>query len=104
MRTLDDILNQPKKKRSKPQFLYIISCGDLIKIGVTNNIEQRLVTLQTGNPHEMILEHFERKNEAYKIEAYLHRIFEPYKVRGEWFKGITIRDIRSKILMCHEFD
>lgn len=103
MRQLEDILKKPKKKR-KPLFLYVVSCGPLLKIGVTNNIEQRISTLQTGNPHEIILEHFEEKNQAYQIEAYLHRIFDSHKVRGEWFQGITIRDIRSKILMCHEFD
>jgi len=103
MRHLDEILSK-KKRPKKQEYLYILSCGDLLKIGVTNNIEERIKTLQTGNPQQIILEHIEQRNEAYKIETYLHQQFQSFHVRGEWYKGLTVRDIRSKILMAHDYD
>lgn len=105
MRPLNDVVNSKKKGRKNiPSQLYILSCGDLIKIGVTNDIEQRIRTLQTGNPLPIILEHIETKNHPYKIESYLHRIFAQYRIRGEWFSGILVRDIRAKMLMYHDYD
>lgn len=105
MRELSNILKQQSKKRKKKdEFLYILSCGDMIKIGVTNDITSRLSTLQTGNPIEIKLEYIEQRKEAYKVEAYLHQMFSPYHIKGEWFKGITVNDVRIKILMCHHLD
>lgn len=106
MRSLDDVVSRQAKKlkHNKSAQVYILSCGDLIKIGVTNDIKQRLASLQTGNPVPIVLEYIEDKNQPYKVESYLHRTFNSYRIRGEWFKGITVRDIRIKMLMCHDCD
>lgn len=105
MRDLQRVVEATTKKRKKKDLnVYIVSCGDLIKIGVTNDIDKRVKTLQTGNPFPIVVEFVEQKRQAYKIESYLHRMFEQYRVQGEWFKGITVRDVRAKMLMCHDFD
>lgn len=96
-------LKQKKKDRS-PSQLYVVSCNGLFKIGVTKDIERRIKTLQTGNAHEIKLEYIEERNQPYKIERYLHRVFDKHRIKGEWFEGISLRDIRVQILMCHDYD
>lgn len=89
----------PKKQKSKSTHLYVLSCGDKVKIGVTNNIEQRLKTLQTGNPTPINLEYIEERLNPEKAEHYLHRCFQHKRVNGEWFEYISIRDIRIKLML-----
>ena len=71
-------------------YIYLIRAGstDYYKIGVTNNIEQRLKALQVSN-HEVlecvaISNHMEIR-EAYINEAKIHTKYEKFRVHGEWF-------------------
>lgn len=82
--------------------LYILSCNNLIKIGVTNNIDQRVKTLQTGNPHPIIVEYVESRFKPHKAEKYLHRVFQKHCVLGEWFQDITVQQIRAHLMMFHD--
>ena len=71
-------------------YVYIISDGDSYKIGVTNCLEKRLSSLQTGNPRRLFVYRFievESDDEAYRIENNLHRIFDDYRLEGEWFSS-----------------
>lgn len=68
----------------KHEDLYMIRCGPYVKIGVTNDIERRLISLQSGNPYLIELVGLwkgegHREKEWHEALAHLH-------VRGEWFK------------------
>jgi hypothetical protein len=70
-----------------------------IKIGVAENPERRLSTLQGGNPDEIRLEFYlccADRESAYQVEAHLHRRYAAYRVNGEWF-SIGIDSVISDI-------
>ena len=90
--------------RKKANQIYIISCGDLLKIGVTNDIDKRIKNLQTGNPKPLTLEFVQEKNNPYKVENYLHIRLQKHRIKGEWFEGITVHDIRVQLMLCTEYD
>lgn len=83
--------------------LYVLSCneGQFTKIGVckTDAFERRLKNLQTGNPYKINVEWVEDRTEANKAERYLHRAFQDFQTHGEWFEGITLNDIRIKLML-----
>lgn len=68
-----------------------------IKIGRTNEIETRLIKLQTGNDCELkIIKTIpcESFNDSCKLESSLHSLFHNFHIRGEWFK-ITDEQLES---------
>lgn len=70
---------------NRPGFVYLITDGELVKIGKANSVPSRVNQLQTGNPRELwILAHgkFQYPQTA---EAELHACLEKYRKRGEWF-------------------
>ena len=90
---------------AKKHYVYIIrekglSNRQLIcKIGLSNNVEQRLKTLQGANTRELqIMETFHVGNyygEAKKIEDKIQSMF--HKEKGEWFK-FNPTDFKMKAL------
>ena len=88
--------------KNKSTHLYVLKCGDLYKIGVTNNIARRVKTLQIGNPKPISVEYIEERYKPHKAEHYLHQQFSTRRVKGEWFKDLTIREIRSTLFMFHD--
>ena len=83
-------LNQKRsrKKVSTTVYLYAMSAGNEIKIGVSSDPDSRRGDMQTGNAKEIELlwrlGPVERK-EAFKLEKKLHRKCKRFNVRGEWF-------------------
>jgi hypothetical protein len=80
---------------------YIIELQDRLKIGISENVPQRINNLknQAGINKKEILNLFHFVNCAI-FEARLKRLFEPYKASGEWFykKGLVelfINEIRN---------
>ena len=69
-------------------FVYALRSGDYIKIGVAKTIEQRVKTLQTGNPIKIEIEHLKKTNNvfAYIDEKRLHKKLKKYHVMNEWYK------------------
>lgn len=63
-------------------------------MGVSSDPERRLRNMQTGNVKELVLEHYELKNEPYKVEKIVHRHLDEYRSKGEWFIGCSLNDIR----------
>lgn len=55
-----------------------------VKIGWTVNVAARLSGLQVGSPHSLFLIRVIDGGPA--TEAWLHRRFEAFRVRGEWFR------------------
>lgn len=60
-----------------------------VKVGKAKHPEQRLKTLQTGNPVELKLIgkiRCQSDKHALEIEKLFHQKFKKYRIRGEWFK------------------
>jgi hypothetical protein len=72
-------------------FVYFIldEKSDAIKIGKSDNVSERLSTLQTGNPNPLkIVKIIECKTakQAHTKEKKLHNKFKKIHLNGEWFK------------------
>jgi hypothetical protein len=67
-------------------YLYFIkmSMTDIIKIGISKNIEKRLSGIQTGNPYELeVLNKFKCSNSG--LEKLVHKLYKLNRIKGEWF-------------------
>ena len=85
----DKILEEDEDKINDcNNFVYFITDGDYIKIGVANNLENRLSALQTSNAKELKILFsipMKDKESAYALELFLHNTYKSKNVRGEWF-------------------
>lgn len=100
-----------KKKKGRPNHhidyeknkfrVYFILAHCWVKIGYSEDVEQRLATFQTGCPYEMRI-HFtlpcESEAHARDLERTLHDLFKKRGAhhRGEWFKWQIVKPILSK--------
>lgn len=84
-RVIESVLPQDSRSR---QYIYIIKNpdNDRIKIGVSNNVEKRIATLETGagTKLDLIYKSLVCSN-AFNIERDVHKYFEEYRIFGEWF-------------------
>ena len=79
----------------KTTYIYAIQEDKLshkapVKIGLARNVEARLTNLQVGNPTKLIIRAKIgplSPKEASHLEKKLHRTYNRYKIRGEWFSG-----------------
>lgn len=87
----------------KKSCLYVIGCGDMMKIGITNNPKSRLLSLSNANISQLnlirLFEYNVDKYSAYQdqykdVEKKLHVIFDKYRIKGEWF---NLKDRISKL-------
>lgn len=69
------------------QLIYGIRSGKFIKVGVTEDLYQRLEALRLHNPHPMHIAFLFNviDYDAYRIEAEAHRILAKRRHMGEWF-------------------
>ncbi|KKK58276.1 hypothetical protein LCGC14_3046080 [marine sediment metagenome] len=66
--------------------IYFIQAeNDLIKIGYTNDVKQRLRTLRTMSPERLNLMKTIKGDQ--KQETLLHRRFKHLRSHGEWFRS-----------------
>jgi hypothetical protein len=68
--------------------VYILQAGDYIKVGVSNNIKNRINQMQTGNPKKINLiakRSFNKRSEAFYIEGVIHQFLKDHRQSGEWF-------------------
>lgn len=65
--------------------IYFVTDGEYVKIGFTDkdDVQQRLNALQIGNARELKL--LGTILGGREEEALLHRVFDGFRVRGEWF-------------------
>jgi len=75
-------------------YVYFIEAGNRknppVKIGVTTNVENRIASLQTGNPYSLkckALITCSSRGEAYGLESYLHYRLRKLRLNGEWFRS-----------------
>lgn len=86
--------------------VYFIRCGkkdkDPVKIGMTSNVQKRLIELQIANPYELELLFTlpcESELHADKLETFIHnQINSHYHFRGEWYdiRRINLPKIMEK--------
>ena len=76
-------VKQKKYNKQKKSFVYFVSCLDLVKIGYSCNIEDRMSALQTGAPAPLKL--LGKIPGGSDKEKELHRKFSKYRLGGEWF-------------------
>ncbi|MFG5012584.1 GIY-YIG nuclease family protein [Vibrio cholerae] len=83
------------KNNNAPKYLYVIRCGKskFYKIGITNDLEKRVATHQTGCPYQLkLICYFEADLDDYLgkeigyLEQFLHNNYSDLRVRGEWFE------------------
>lgn len=68
-------------------YVYLITDGTYTKIGISNNPQKRLRSLQTANPRKLSIAHtvqLESKDDASLLEFALHQYFDKARVSGEW--------------------
>lgn len=67
------------------QYIYVIGADGTfrVKIGFASDPTQRLTSLQAASPFPLSL--FVLLPGGRTVESQLHRQFEPYRQRGEWF-------------------
>ena len=79
---------QIKRKPAEHNFLYFIhEEGNLtqFKIGFTTNMKERLSSLQTGNPRNLVVYKI-IPNSSQKQEKQMQDFFDAYHIRGEWYR------------------
>ena len=87
-------------------YVYFISDGEYVKIGIAGDIQSRLAGLQSGNPKPLHLLHSIEcvdRIQAMALEKILHRYFGVYRMVGEWF-SITKENIQSAPLKQFQDD
>ena len=75
--------------------IYIITDGELVKIGKSKNVFNRVKSLQTGNGRRLRVLHI--FSGGYSQETKMHKEFKDYRTEtaNEWFK---IPDIDKKLM------
>jgi hypothetical protein len=73
-------------------FVYFLRAGNsgAIKIGMAENVEDRVVSLQTGNAFKLnviALIPCDCRDQAQALEQSIHKFFAGQRIRGEWFQG-----------------
>lgn len=80
-------------------FIYVIGPKDPpVKIGISNNCEQRLGNLQTGHSERLFIYHQEPVDVALAktFESIIHKNLNPKRLVGEWF-NITVEEAIHEI-------
>ena len=93
------IIQRAKILSESNSFIYIVKCHEFYKIGIASHIDNRLNSLQCGNPYQLEIVYAVRCPEAKVAEQTLHICFEDKRVRGEWFllNDNDIIDIKKTI-------
>ena len=88
-----------RKSKFRPMFLYFISNGAAVKIGISKDVKQRLAELQTSCPMDLtIVKVFHVANYPYLAkasESKTHKHFKQFKIRGEWFTADAMNGLDS---------
>lgn len=88
--------------REKRGYVYFIGADgyDAIKIGFSVRPMARIAQIQSGSPENLTVLHMVPAKK--KVEALLHTLFSPSRVRGEWFGNVdAIRNFARHLEYCH---
>lgn len=69
------------------KYVYLLySESGLYKIGISNDVEKRMNTLRTGSGYQLTcLAYYKTKDKPATVERALHKLFDEFRVLGEWF-------------------
>lgn len=70
----------------EPGYVYLMRCGELYKVGKAQSVEHRYQELTGIIPQELVILHRIKTDDSFGVEAYWHKRFRKYWVKGEWFK------------------
>lgn len=74
-----------KQNDNVSKYIYFVSNGSYCKIGIASNLKKRMSDLQVGNTSKLDLLYYFQTTDYDNIENQLHKLFEPFKVSGEWY-------------------
>ena len=98
---IDDLFKeQINIKREYNCFLYVFSCNEYYKVGITSDLKSRLAQLRCGSPYQIELEvayPMVNSDEARikERETHLKLTKEVFHERLEWFKRFDINIIEN---------
>jgi predicted GIY-YIG superfamily endonuclease len=87
------------------KYVYLISDINsyTYKIGISNNPEKRIKTLQTGNDKTLKIIHKVLCENYNDVETALHNQYNFLRVNGEWFE-LGEEDVRNFPQSCKKMD
>jgi hypothetical protein len=71
-----------------PNVLYLVTAKEfdgIYKIGITNNIDFRIKSMQTGCPYRLFAHKVYELDNPLAVEQSLHAFFRKKRLEGEWF-------------------
>lgn len=76
-----------KKEDSIYKYIYVIADEEngVCKIGISNNPSKRLSVIQTHYPFELKILFSILVENPQKVEKYLHKALDDFRLNGEWF-------------------
>ncbi|MFU8817404.1 MAG: helix-turn-helix domain-containing protein [Pseudomonadales bacterium] len=86
--------------------MYVVSDGEVVKIGHTKDLFNRVSQLQTGNARRLeIVSHFEfpSRQAALDAERRAHRAAKHNRLEGEWFTLHAV-DVCNEVLRLSKAD
>ena len=82
-------------------YIYILeNDAHLIKIGITQNFNNRLISLSgsNGGGHKIINQFVSEPTYMRSLERVMHIHFSKYRIKGtEWFKDLTFSEAVNKL-------
>lgn len=73
-------------RTAKKGFVYAISSGEHVKIGLAANVKRRILGLQTSCPTALSVINAWEHHDAERMERLLHRKYRKFRTSGEWFR------------------
>jgi len=92
-----DLVPQRPAGTLEGSFVYVVQgTHGLVKIGVSQDPNQRLAALQTGSPFPLTMPYISATpGTGFDIEAEAHRLLDQHRVQGEWFSVRPSRAVEA---------
>lgn len=89
------------------EYVYLIGDSEregAYKIGMTKQkMEKRLKALQTGNASNLEVCYIHETEDAYTLEAMLHRKYQSKRIKNEWFE-LSDEEVRGFKSVCENLE
>ena len=74
-------------------YVYLLEGGGFYKIGKASNLDRRVLQIVPKLPFECQLVHAIASDDCLRLEQWIHRRFDEWRLNGEWF-GLTAEHVR----------